>query len=234
MFLVKDKSATRERRIKKLLTTNDAAIAVILAVVHFEWTIRRAIVSLADEASVVIRNRLGSVSGLSGLLDAWDNTTFKGTYVEKPATSILGDSAKGLKSAFNLRNKLVHGLSSTSLEHARSRVHEAIEASCKFRGYCKTQGIDLDSKLQVKRRKFAIAHVSRYHVVGKVDARHLKALYLKSDMGKEFKCGMETVRPDKRVDWEINYPIGARVKFGYSTLNERTNIPESPSFVKVV
>jgi len=50
MFLVKDDPTEREKKILGFVP-NEPAIAVILAAVHFEWTVRRAIIALCGKNS---------------------------------------------------------------------------------------------------------------------------------------------------------------------------------------
>ena len=57
MFLVQDSSSSREERIKHFLA-EDASLSALLAVIHFEWTILRAIITLGTSPNVVVRAKL--------------------------------------------------------------------------------------------------------------------------------------------------------------------------------
>ncbi len=60
MFTVKFGSKNRESQIMRILK-KDHSTAVILAAVHFEWTIKRAILKLGVSPTKTLRKRLEDV-----------------------------------------------------------------------------------------------------------------------------------------------------------------------------
>jgi len=66
MFEVQYGSEKREQRIRGFLEQEPPA-AVILAAVHFEWTLRRAIIGLGENPNVAIREGLKGCHGLDSV-----------------------------------------------------------------------------------------------------------------------------------------------------------------------
>jgi len=65
----------REERIKQFLA-EDASLSALLAVIHFEWTVRRAIIALGTSPNVVVRTKLKECHGLGKYKDVWKNEVF--------------------------------------------------------------------------------------------------------------------------------------------------------------
>ena len=63
MFIIKDNYKERKNRVKGFLKT-EPPIAIILSAVHFEWTIRRAIIALGYSSNKEIRIKLFCCHGL--------------------------------------------------------------------------------------------------------------------------------------------------------------------------
>jgi hypothetical protein len=57
MFLVKGSSQQREQRIQAF-SQEDPSLSALLAVIHFEWTVRRAILALGTSPNVDVREKL--------------------------------------------------------------------------------------------------------------------------------------------------------------------------------
>ncbi|MFN7715452.1 MAG: hypothetical protein ACK5QS_08245 [Pseudanabaenaceae cyanobacterium] len=148
MFLVQDSSSERQIRIKKI-SDEDPILSLILAVIHFEWTIRRAIISLSTSPNISIRSKLDGCHGLKAYKDLW-----KQEVSAKSSKKTLPDVVKNwekLGKAFQLRNKLVHGVSSAGSVYARERTIWALEAANYVSLFCHEHGIDLDARLRVRR-----------------------------------------------------------------------------------
>lgn len=119
MFLVQDSSLSRENRIEQFLT-DDPSLSALLSVVHFEWTIRRAIIALGKSPNVVVRSQLKSCHGLDRYKDLWKDEVFLNDKLNVRLR--LPEAVKdwnGLGRAFRLRHRLVHGASSCGAEYAR-------------------------------------------------------------------------------------------------------------------
>ncbi len=150
MFLVSDTSISRQSGILALMT-EDPALSVLLAVIHFEWTIRRAIIALGSSPNVVVRKKLKEKgNGDENYKKLWKEEVFP--RVNKRLPEIVKNWA-GLKKSFKLRHKLVHGVGSCGKsDYACERVKWAIEAATDVREYCKLNNVDLDSRLPVRRK----------------------------------------------------------------------------------
>jgi hypothetical protein len=147
MFLVKDSSTSREKRIKQFLT-EDPALASLLAVVHFEWTIRRAIIALGTSSNVKVREKLTRCHGCDRYKDIWKEEV--SPKLEKRLPEVIQDW-NGVVRAFRLRHRLVHGVSSCGADYAKERVYWALNAATDIRNVCASHSIDLDSRLPVRR-----------------------------------------------------------------------------------
>lgn len=149
MFLVQDSSESREARIKSFLA-EDPPLSALLAVIHFEWTVRRAIIALGTLPNVVVRAKLKNCHGLDRYKDVWKDEVSLGD-VQKSLPEVV-KNWEGLRRAFRLRHRLVHGATSCGTEYASERVNWAIEATNNIRGVCIARAIDLDSRLPVRRQ----------------------------------------------------------------------------------
>ncbi len=153
MFLVKDSSLSREERIKQFLA-EDASLSALLAVIHFEWTIRRAIIALGTSPNVVVRVKLAKCHGLDKYKDVWRDEVFLNNLNEQRKVKRLPEVVKnweGLGRAFRLRHRLVHGVTSCGIDYATERVHWAIDATNDVRMVCTENNINLDARLPVRR-----------------------------------------------------------------------------------
>jgi hypothetical protein len=149
MFLVKDSSELREERIKQLLN-EDPALASLLAVIHFEWTVRRAIVALGKSSNVEVREKLNRCHGCDRYKDLWKEEVFPKINRRLPEDVV--QDWNGVVRAFRLRHRLVHGVSSCGADYAKERVYWALNGATNIRNECANHSIDLDSRLPVRKR----------------------------------------------------------------------------------
>ena len=155
MFLVQDSNLSREARIKQFLA-EDPALSALLSVIHFEWTVRRAIIAVGNSSNVKVRAKLKNCHGLDKYKDVWkEEVSAKKNFKDfSQDLSLLPKVVKdwqGLGRAFRLRHRLVHGATSCGAEYASDRVYWAIDATNDVRTLCLEQGIDLDLRLPVRR-----------------------------------------------------------------------------------
>jgi hypothetical protein len=148
MFLVKDSSLSREEEIRQILN-RDPSLASLLAVIHFEWTIRRSIIALGESPNIKVREKLQFCSGHVQYKDMWKDEVFPKVSLRLPQVVKDWDS---LVRSFKLRHKLVHGISSCGFDYAKDRVDGAINAAIDVRAICTTHKVDLDSRLPVRRQ----------------------------------------------------------------------------------
>lgn len=149
MFLVGDSSASREERIKQILE-EDPPLAALLSVIHFEWTVRRAIIALGTSPNVEIRERMKLDHGCDKYKQVWKDEVFPNINQRLP--EVVGNW-DGLRRAFKLRHRLVHGITSCGHEYAEERLHWAISAATNVRAVCTVYGVNLDNRLPVRKRR---------------------------------------------------------------------------------
>ena len=128
MFLVQDSSLSREERIKHFLA-EDASVSVLLAVIHFEWTVRRAIIALGISPNVVVRERLAKCHGLDKYKDVWRDEVFLNEQRQVDRLSEVVKNWESLGRVFRLRHRLVHGVTSCGTDYAKERVYWALDAT---------------------------------------------------------------------------------------------------------
>ena len=130
MFLVNDSIEDRHQRIRSFIA-KVPTVAVILSTADFEWTTRRAVLALGRSPTKVINQQFRSekLGGLSALKKLWQ-TEVKPRLGSDLAT-VVPDWQYLFEKAFDLRNKLIHGVQgSVGVDYAQKRV-EAILAATK-------------------------------------------------------------------------------------------------------
>lgn len=148
MFFVSDTQQDRHKMIRAFLSPETAAIAVLLAAVDFEWSIRRAVLALGGSTTKHIQQSvLGrkDVSGPKGYKDAWNAEVVSyltiGIDQAIPHWGRLIDPDRG---SFRLRNQIAHGIrGSVSLELATAKVDDFLLASQCLAKLAETQNTSL-------------------------------------------------------------------------------------------
>ena len=148
MFFVKDSSSSREQRIL-VMSKEDASISLLLSAIHFEWTIRRAIIALGSSPNVEVREKLENCHGLSGYKKLWKEEVFP--RVGKKLPEIVANW-EGLTKTFRLRNKLIHGVYPCGEDYAMEKMQFAIEACKSIRRLSNSHNVDLDVRLPIRRK----------------------------------------------------------------------------------
>lgn len=133
MFFVSDSQIQRHDRIRSFLNDESATIAVILAAIDFEWSIRRSILALGSNPTKHIREVVFAEfhGGYSNYVDAWKQEVavwLKQSLAQViPHWSRLASKQDG---AVRLRGQIVHGAQvSVSADFARPRVEDWLTAS---------------------------------------------------------------------------------------------------------
>ena len=133
MFFVSDSQFERHKRIRSFLTDESSTIAVILAAIDFEWSIRRAILALGTSPTKHIREVVFAEfnGGYQNYADAWKKevTVWLGQSLPQsiPHWSRLASKKEG---AVRLRGQIVHGAQvAVSADYARPRVDDWLNAS---------------------------------------------------------------------------------------------------------
>lgn len=151
-FLVSDSQKERHAKILRFLADGEPVIAVLLAAADFEWTVRRAILALGSSPNTVIRSEvLKHCSGLDKYKTAWREEVKKRFGKNLPA---IITNWSDFRKAFELRHKLVHGVSGTTgFQYAEQRVRTILRASQEIADFSLARNIDLFSRLPVRQVK---------------------------------------------------------------------------------
>lgn len=151
-FLVRDSQCERHAKISAFLKDGEPVIAVLLAATDFEWTVRRRILALGSSPNAEIRSGvLVRCTGLDKYKDAWNREVKK--RFGKGLPEVVSNWQE-FKKAFDLRHRLVHGVSGTTgVQYAECRVLLVLQASREIAEFGLSQNIDLFCRLPVRRRK---------------------------------------------------------------------------------
>ena len=150
MFLYTDKQSNRHEHIRSFLL-KEPVVAVVLAATDFEWTIRRAILSLSALPTKHIKEVFNSEkkSGPSGLKDHWKKLVKPRIGVDLP--SIISNWEFLSKRAYKLRNNLVHGVEGKVTTPYATRIVDCLlEASVSVATFAEKQGDPIFGK-KIKR-----------------------------------------------------------------------------------
>lgn len=146
-FLVGDSQENRHATIRSFLNDTQAVIALILAAIDLEWTIRRVIDAMRTTDSDPVSDK--RVSGLDAYAKAWSKT------IRGETARSLGDIVDdwdGLKSDYQIRNDIVHGRKGTvGAQFAAKRVETILRASKAIANYGKNHGADPFLRLKQRR-----------------------------------------------------------------------------------
>jgi hypothetical protein len=138
MFFVSDTQAKRHKMIRSFLKGDRHSIAVILAAVDFEWTVRRAILSLGSLPTTEIRASLESYRRFEDYKDFWNSHVKPRLNVT--LVQVVGDWSN-VRKAFDSRNRLVHGITGAIKRgDAENRTHAALNASQDLEAFCEKNG----------------------------------------------------------------------------------------------
>jgi hypothetical protein len=139
VFLVSDSLESRQTKIETI-QVHEPAIAVLVAASDFEWTLRRAIYRLGKSSTKEMKDKvLFRINGLSRYEKAW-NREVKPRF-GKELKDLIPDWGFFEKTAYNLRNKLVHGeQGTTSLEYASRCVRALLTASAALTKFAEENG----------------------------------------------------------------------------------------------
>jgi len=152
-FLVRDTQSDRHETIRRFVHEGEPVIAVLLAAADFEWTVRRAILSLGRSPRPTIHALLGKCSGLDAYKDAWRDEVTPSHQKRLPALVLSWDD---FRAAFDLRNKLIHGVQGTTgRAFAERRVERILAASAAIATFTSEHGFSVFSRLPARRRSTA-------------------------------------------------------------------------------
>ncbi len=149
-------SENRGEKISEMLK-QEPATAVILAAVHFEWMIKRAILKLGISPTKELRAKLEKVYHIKDVNGRSDyKTVWKAEIARHRKHSELGTVIGRLEriqtKASEVRDRLVHGNGTVSKANAEEAVNLYLEAAEKIRVYVLKNGENIDTRLKQRRR----------------------------------------------------------------------------------
>ncbi len=147
MFLVSDNEEQRFKLIESFKQEN-SSIALIMAAINFEWTIRRIMISLSKQPNKDIRELLKYTSGLERYKDVWK----KALPNEKRLTNIISNW-KDLDDQFKLRGSIVHSGNFKILSIVSIGVEKINKYTIELIEFSKSRGYDPYDRLKIKRRR---------------------------------------------------------------------------------
>lgn len=127
MVFVNDTQEQRHKFIRSFLNRDTAPIAILLAAIDFEWTVKRAILAFGTSPTKNLRTCFRNVYGLRRSKEKWKEEV-------QPRLGCSIDSAirqwSQVHDAFEIRDKIIHGASvPVTLEHATPHVNSILGAS---------------------------------------------------------------------------------------------------------
>ncbi|MFN3347371.1 hypothetical protein [Pseudorhodoplanes sp.] len=154
MFHVGFGSAKREAEIRKFAAA-DRTTALILAAVHFEWMLKRAILKLGASPTKSLRNQLEDVfrmqkhNGRDGYKEVWDREVGK-RFKNGALGTVLGKLNQIQSHALDVRGKIIHGNGTVSKSDSDQAIELFLGAGVKLREFAAKHGIDLDARLKTR------------------------------------------------------------------------------------
>lgn len=154
MFSVGYGSANREASIRKI-AKDDRTTAVILAAVHFEWMLKRAILKLGSSPTKALRSelegvyRIHDVGRQPGYKTIWEREVTP-RFKKAALGTVLGRLTAIEKIAINARGQLVHGNGTVGQRKAAEAVELFLGVGEKIRSFAESHGVDLDSRLSTR------------------------------------------------------------------------------------
>ena len=113
MFFISDTLEGRQKLIKSY-SGNQATLGTLLAVIDFEWTVRRAIISLSYLPTKEVRADIEKSSGPVAYKKKWQEHVVP--LQKKALDAVVPDWTVLKDGSFQMRHKIVHGAQVTARE----------------------------------------------------------------------------------------------------------------------
>lgn len=162
MFNVGFGSANREKRIREI-AEKDHTVGVILAAVHFEWMMKRAILKLGTSATSALRDELQNVSGIKrkkmndgyerdGYYEVWKREVDSRINERSALGTVLGKLTDLRDKAMKVRGHIIHGNGTSSSASAKEAIELFLNSGAKLRVFASKHGEDLDARLKTRQK----------------------------------------------------------------------------------
>lgn len=151
MFVVNDGLLFRQRYVRKF-AGRELPLGAVVAVMDFEWTVRRAIIALGYRPNAVIRSTvLKNCSSPKGYKNAWKEEVYPVHAMKLP--QIVPEWSVLVNDAFILRHRIVHGSNSLPSNKLALECREcALAATESVVQFARDCDVDLYSRLPIRRR----------------------------------------------------------------------------------
>ncbi|MEQ8262272.1 hypothetical protein [Pseudohaliea sp.] len=126
--------------------------AVVLAAMHFEWTLKRVVLKLGKSPTKPLRKELERVFSFSkkrrgkNYFDIWKREV-EPSYRRAALGTVVGNFATLDNKAISARGKVVHGNGTISRKEALEGISLFLKASGKLRKFAEAQGMPVDERL---------------------------------------------------------------------------------------
>ena len=154
MFHVGFGSANREAEIRKIAIA-DRTTAVILAAVHFEWMLKRAILKMGISPTKHLREQLEHVyrmekkNNKDGYKEVWHREV--GSRVKDASLRrVIGNLSRVQSHALDVRGKLIHGNGTVKHEDAEEAIELFLRVGENLREFASKHGVDIDARLKTR------------------------------------------------------------------------------------
>ena len=154
MFSVGFGSEKREAKIREM-GREDLTTAVILAAVHFEWMLKRAILKLGRSPTKKLREQLERVYSISdrdnrdGYKSIWARE-IQPRYKRAALGTVLGKLTAINDNAMAVRGRVIHGNGTVSKTDAHKAIELFLTSGKKLRDFTLKNGDNLDSRLKAR------------------------------------------------------------------------------------
>lgn len=149
MFLATDRTIHRERRVRQFLG-GAPSLSLILAAVNFEWTVCRAVLFLSPTANAELRGKMSKFYSLDGYRELWKQEV--ATFRSIPPLAEVVENWAQVRSAFDARNRLVHGRDRYTRNMATPHVEALLRGVQSIDSYCECIGAPLYARMPIRRK----------------------------------------------------------------------------------
>jgi hypothetical protein len=154
MFLIGFGSENREARIREI-AKGDQTTALILAAVHFEWMLKRAILKLGSSPTTDLRKQLEDVftmekrGGRDGYKEIWQREV-DNRFKNAALGTVLGKLNQIQTHALDVRGKIIHGNGTLKKTDTDEAINLFLGASKKLRDFAAKHSTNLDTRLKAR------------------------------------------------------------------------------------
>jgi hypothetical protein len=151
MFLVQHDSSFRTQKIRGFLGKDaDGPIAIVLAAIHFEWVVSRAILVLSKAPTRDVKEALRKTFGIDRYKDLWKRELVGPVGLKTLPNCVT--NWVSVRDALDVRNRIAHGGGSATANWARKHANALIKAADELDKLVQGQGFDPYSKLKSRPR----------------------------------------------------------------------------------